>query len=224
MNSENLAYWLGVAQTDGYLKKQFVKSRNLLRYLVVLDVGFRSLPMLKKFRNVSDEIFGVKGTIWENKKRNTIEYKFGAKNLLPIFDKLKIDFSDPPKPPRWVLNNEQYFGAYLAGVIDGDGDVRIRRPKYPQCVLRITSGKPATELMDAIKQILNIGASQSISYNNSIYQGRRISGKSYRLEFCVSSKNSNFFKDYVAHNMALKYKRDRIINYISNRQNSSRKI
>jgi len=50
MNSENLAYWLGVAQTDGYLKKQFVKSRNLLRYLVVLDVGFRSLPMLKKFR------------------------------------------------------------------------------------------------------------------------------------------------------------------------------
>ena len=216
----DLAYWVGVVQTDGYHKKYLPKNRNKIRNSIVLDVNPRSLPMLLKFRGISRKLFPINGSTYNIRNGSSVAFKFGINKLLPLFEELEIDFSDPPKPPKWIVGDSAFFGAYLAGVIDGDGDVRIRRPQYPQCVIRINSGSFAEELLNSIKYKLNVGASILKQYNENTYKSRKISGYSYRLEFCVSSKNFDFFEKHVLDHIALDYKRDKIKNYIYCRKNT----
>ncbi len=219
MKSSDLAYWVGVAQTDGYFKRQFVKSKKVTRYFIRLDVGSPSIEMLNKFQSLSQKIFSIKGTIWRDHKRNSIAYQFGAKELLPLFSSLDIDFSDPPKPPRWILEKDNFFGAYLAGVIDGDGDVTIRRPKYPQCAIRITSGKPAITLKSAIIDKLSVGVSRRCLHQRSNLNGRIINGTCDKLEFYVSPKNISFFKRFIIPHMTIERKRLKINEYLKMREN-----
>ena len=113
-----------------------------------------------------------------------------------------------------------FFGAYLAGVIDGDGDIRLKIPQYPQCVIRINSGFYAENLLYSLKSKLNINTSILKQYNENTYEDRKISGYSYGLEFCVSSKNCDFFERYVLDNMSLFYKKDKITNHINFQNNA----
>ncbi len=217
--SEDLAYWVGVVQTDGYLKQFVNKTRNngRIQYYVKLGV-VKSIPMLEKFRKISMSIFGCRGSMWKYEKTNYIEYKFGASKLLPLFKKLDIDFSDPPKPPRWCLKNSSFFGAYLAGVIDGDGDVRFGRPKYLQCKVRIWSGHPQKELQNSIEKVLKCSVNiLRIEKKHSEIEGRAIFGGSWRIEFYVSKKNYNFIEKYLIRHLALEYKRNKIKYFISNK-------
>ena len=48
MESTNLAYWIGVAQTDGYFKKQYIKQKKLYRHQIRLNVGYCSIEMLER--------------------------------------------------------------------------------------------------------------------------------------------------------------------------------
>jgi hypothetical protein len=162
MISEDLAYWIGVAQTDGYFKKQNYKKKQIIRYYICLSVAESSIEMLEKFKKVSKEIFYLKGSLWKNHKRNLTTYKFGCKNLLHLFKSLDIDFNDPPKPPSWIIEEEKYFGAYLAGIIDGDGNVEVKRPQYPQCMIRIYSSCKQEELIKSIKDHLTCSVYQHI--------------------------------------------------------------
>ncbi len=220
MKSTSLAYWVGVAQTDACFKKAFSKKRKQHYYRISLCVGEKSIPMLKKFKESSQKIFGVKGTTWYNKKRKCIDYCFGCKKLLVTFKELEINFSDPPIPPSWIINDNKLFGAYLAGLIDGDGDVRIKRKKYPQCAVRINSGTNQKELIKIIKNKLNIGVSSNTNIGGGYVKGRRIKGKSYRAEFYVSSKNFEFLTNFVLNNIEMKYKKNKIKNYIYFRKNT----
>lgn len=215
--STNLAYWVGVVQSDGYFKKQYNKKRGIYRYYISLTVGKCSAEMLQKFRELSRLLWSIKGSTWEDKKRNSINYHFGCKNLIHLFKYLCIDFSDPPEPPQWILDKNELFGAYLAGILDGDGNVNTKRPKYPQCMIRIYSSKEQLTLMEAIKKILNCCACQYFEYNESYIGDRLIKGKASVLQFYVSSKNSKFFTDYIVSHMAISKKRDVIKNYILNK-------
>ena len=42
-HTEEIAYWIGVFQTDGYFKKQYVKSKKRMRYFISLSVCDKSL-------------------------------------------------------------------------------------------------------------------------------------------------------------------------------------
>ena len=218
MECEDLAYWVGVAQTDGYHKKYLPKNQNNVTHSMVLHVGFCSIPMLIKFREISRSLFQIKGSTYSVNGNNSLVFKFGITRLLNLFNELDIIFSDTPQPPLWVMKNSTFFGAYLAGIIDGDGDVRIKRPRYPQCAIRINSGSPANHLLSAIKSKLGIGASLSTNHRDTVYQGRRIIGRSHRLEFYVSSKNIDFFERYVLDHLAMGYKRKKIRDYVQVRK------
>jgi len=67
--SEDLAYWVGVAQTDAYLKKVKDKryNTNKIKYIVRLGI-VKSIPMLEKFREISNNSLFRKGVTWKNKK------------------------------------------------------------------------------------------------------------------------------------------------------------
>lgn len=148
-----MAYWLGVMQTDGSLYKRSCSDS----WKIGLGVADKSLPMLKKFSSLSKELFGMERKIIERGKY--WYYDVTVTKFMKIFQTLHLVFSDPPKPPEWCVSSLDLFGAYLAGVIDGDGDIRIRRPAYPQCAIRISSGSYQIDLRDAIERKLKCGVS-----------------------------------------------------------------
>ena len=102
----------------------------------------------------------------------------------------------------------------MAGLIDGDGDVRIKRQKYPQCVIRITSGFSQDFLAKCIKKNLNCSISISFRKKESEYKGKIMKGSWYALEFYMSSKNEKFIKQFILPYINLPYKADKIRNYI----------
>jgi hypothetical protein len=173
--------------------------------------------MSDAFREISYKVFQRKIGIFKEHDREVWGCVLSVKNLLYTFDELDITFGDPPIPPAWSLCDNSLFGAYLAGIIDGDGDVRIKRKSYPQCAIRITSGKIQEILIDSVKKILNCGVSASYREKISELDGRTIAGHENVLEFYVSSKNYAFMMDYVIPYLKISYKKNKIENYINSK-------
>jgi len=79
------------------------------------------------------------------------------------------------------------FGIYKA----------IKRPKYPQCSIRITSGEKQFELATSIRKILKCS-----TWFTFYEDEREITSVSYDckwcdLEFLISPKTYKFFKNFV---------------------------
>jgi hypothetical protein len=214
VDREKLAYWIGVAQTDGFIYK---KRKFPGKIAVCLAVNKKSMNMLNKFRQYSRDIFGLYPKPFYDKTNDLIVFRMGATRLKDFFKKHDIDFSDPPNPPTWICKSKKYFGAYFAGVIDGDGDVRIKRKNYPQCVVRITSGKHQNELNDSILRNISCSTRITKTSRTSFLNGREINGTWYSLEFYVSKKNLDFFDRFIVEHMAIDYKREKIKKFIKNR-------
>ncbi len=216
--SEDLAYWVGVIQSDGYLKKEKDNRYNgRIRYYAKVGV-VKSIPMLRKFRSISKKTLGRTNTFWKNKKTGYIEFKIGINKLLPVFRKLDIKFSDPPEPPKWCLDNPSFFGAYLAGVIDGDGNITIKRPEYPQCSIRIFSGSEQRELKNSIEKMMKSKVHISKTTRLKTFRGRRFYGTCYTLETYASMKNAEFILSYVCRHIAMRYKRIKLKKFLEKRK------
>jgi len=203
--TKELAYLIGIIQTDGSFKKYIEKSRNVKRWIISMCVGKKSLPMLRKFQKLSKKLLNRKGGIFKSKISNEWESKIRVNSLIKEFERLDINFGDPPTPPFWVKENEKLFGAYLAGIIDGDGNVRIKRKKYPQCAVRITSSEKQIDLKSTIEKILRCKVNITKDEN------------AYDLEFYVSPKNYKIIKENVLPYITLKYKKDKLNSYINSR-------
>jgi hypothetical protein len=206
--SEELAYWIGVVQSDGSFKKYLKKDRGRFRYEISLGVSHQSLPMLKKFQKLSKKIFNRNAKIFKLRNKNRWDFAIGIQSLLDTFKNLDIKFSDPPVPTKWVTENLLLFGAYLAGIIDGDGSIRIKRKKYPQCMVKITSGKSQNELANSIRNFLNCAVSITPYRGDRMLNGKIITGKWYELEFLVSSKNYKFVSSYILPNLTIVHKKE----------------
>lgn len=215
--SEDLAYWVGVVQTDGSFKRYNVKSTGYSGYHISLNIAEKSLPMQIKFRDIASRLFGTKSKIFREHSTGRYDFKFSVSRLIPIFHNLGISFGDPPVPPRWCLTSKSLFGAYLAGVIDGDGTVKIHGKRYPQCHIKITSGHEQTELRNSIMNNLDCWAGIYFSQKTSILNGKIINGKSYDLEFYCSSKNLGYFREFILPYIKLKHKKEKIESYIKER-------
>lgn len=126
------------------------------------------------------------------------------------FEEFEISDEVPPPPPSWI-NSRKFFGPYVAGVIDGDGNVRIKRPEYPQCYVDITSAPEPKELQVAVEKYLNC----SSSYRHK----ERGNNSWYRLQFLVSSKNIDIVKEFVYPHIQIKHKREAMEKYFDVSEN-----
>lgn len=171
---------------------------------------------MNKFIEYSKKLFDRSPKPFTDREKSIHIFRMGAAKLKPIFIEKSIDFSDPPKPPEWIINDGAYFGSYLAGVIDGDGDVRIKG-KYPECFIRISSGKKQNELRNSIIRNMNCGVHICKRSSTRVLNGITINGTWFELEFCVTKKNLLFFKNFIVKHIAINYKRDKIIKFIENR-------
>jgi len=200
------AYFIGLVQSDGCLKKY--KKQYYVHFTN------RNILLMKRFQDLVK--FCLDREIkFCPRKYGGFEGKVGVNKLLDEFNKNDISFKDPPKPPDWIDSNLELFCAYLAGLIDGDGDVRLRRPKYPQCAVRITSSRPQLDLVNSIKKNL-CKCSISTYARQGIIEGRTIFSRFARLEFCVSNKNKTIVKDFLLPYVVSKHKHDRINRFLEN--------
>jgi len=209
--SEDLAYWVGLMQTDGCIYKR----KECKSWVISFTIGTKSLPMLEKFKLLTKSMFGIDGKITK-KSEGIWQYRVTVTKLLEVFRELGIKFGDPPKPPIWCQSSSETTGSYLAAVIDGDGDIRVKRPKYPQCVIRIHSGREQQDLIKSIEEILKCSISVTPRYRVVEYKGRIIKGLCFDLEFYVSSKSEDFIKTYVLPKMTIKHKVQKLSEFLSN--------
>lgn len=219
--SEELAYWVGVAQSDGCFRRYVVKPTGRVRYFVSLRVRAKSMPMLRRFQEISNEIFNRNVGIFKERKTPTWMFALSVNAFTDVFKSLGIRFGDPPVPPAWTLKDASLFGAYLAGVIDGDGDVRVKRNRYPQCEIRISSGSRQSILSECIRRMLGCSACITYRERDNEIEGRKIHGHVYSLEFYISSKNYKFIKENVVPHIRITYKKGKIENYISSKPMAS---
>ncbi len=213
-NLTDLAYWVGVVQSDGSLKHY----KNSIQ--ISLAVSCKSLPMLHKFRELSLSCFNKHSNIWKERSRDLFDYHYHVKSLMQLFKYLDIKFGDPPKPPEWCLAKPSLFGAYLAGVIDGDGCIWLTKPKDYNglvCRAKITCGSRPVILERAIESFLNCKTRIIKVKTDGLIGKQKISGVGYNLEFLISSKNYEFVKDYLLPYITIHHKYQRLKTYLEYR-------
>lgn len=213
--SEELGYWIGIVQTDGSFK-QYTDHDGNRQFIISFCVSTKSLPMVQKFKELSSKIFNRHCNLNQDRKRPSWYCGIGVTRLLKLFEKLEIKFGDPPVPPKWILENQNYFGAYLAGVIDGDGCVYFNKGlNRIQNRIQITSGHMPIQLANAIRQKLNCGVSIQDGKERTFHlNGRYFNGKSFDLVFNVSGKNVEFMKRYVLNYVQILHKRERLEQFV----------
>ena len=189
---KELAYLTGVLQGDGCLYKYKINDRGIIRTRHTLMLEAKDLEMVQKSKDIFENIFNRKRKIYR-KSRGLFGYSFHVKTLLDRFKELDLDFKDPPRPPRWTRNNMDLFGPYLAGLIDADGSVYIK--KSSQCRIEISSGKPQMILKKIIKNNLNCGA--HVSENRRFNKSWEMFTCYFSLRFLISSKNYHEIKTHI---------------------------
>lgn len=213
--TQELAYLIGALQGDGcfYKYKTEYRGRSQVRYTITLKV--MDLEFVKKCRDIFYNVFGRYRSIY-TLSSGAYGISYGVKTLMVDFKDLEIVFKDPPRPPSWIKENEKFFGAYLAGLIDADGSVCIKRPKYPQCSVKITSGHRQTDLEKSIKRILKCGVFIETKSEYSDFCG--CDTLAFNLRFVISPKNMEFFKNHVLPWVVLLRKSEVIRKYIELRE------
>lgn len=180
--------------------------------------------MVERVRKFASEILHRHGKIYKGSKIGLWYYCIHVKQLLPTFKSLDIQFGDPPKPPPWCMEKDQFFGAYLAGVIDGDGDITISRPKYPKCKIRITSGSPSVKLSKSIEDLLGCSTSIIKQEGMKTWKDRTFKSTCYRLEFYVSRKTLDFIKDYILPQLTITHKIEKLQKFVKFKESLLQKV
>ncbi|MGV8171782.1 MAG: LAGLIDADG family homing endonuclease [Candidatus Woesearchaeota archaeon] len=148
--TEDIAYLIGVLQSDGCIYNFYDKKEGRNRIRLSLGVGKNSLPMSEKFKQTLEKILGIHVNIRKSPAaKNAYIIQTSINRTACIF----IDWK------KEALNNEirsqiELFGAYLAGLIDGDGHIQIkhnRDRKIPQCRIEIAEDRP----MKTVQHLLN---------------------------------------------------------------------
>ncbi len=216
LKTPDVAYWLGVLHSDGKRICYRIKrcGRVYTRWEIALAVKQKSLPMIINFVRIFHLKFGRQIKIH---RLSDGKYKAGTsvKSLLSTLKGLEISF-DGTCIPSWISEDRESFGAYLAGLVDGDGDIRVKgyRRRTPQCCIRISDGRANYELKKAVEQ--NFGCDVSI-YKRSkshVYEGRVIRGSWFSLEFVVSKKNLAAVVNCLLPWIAIPHKRLKLEQYL----------
>jgi hypothetical protein len=219
LKSPKLAYAIGALQGDGclYQYKSKTRGRCITRHILMMEA--KDIEMVKNVAEIFAELFGKKRRIYK-KKTGVYGISYSVKTELDFFKELGINSKYPPKPPEWIGNDSRLLGAYLAGLIDADGNVCLKRPKYPQCRIRIISSTSQKDLKKSIETVFNCSVSVS-EFDEYIKAWKRWTHKA-RLEFVISPKNMNEIKQFVLPYLAIPRKRKPVLAFIKMRKAGAR--
>ena len=152
--------------------------------------------MAEKFRQVLAERLGINTTIRKKPCDNAFMLQTSINKTAELFREWKKE----------ELNNEisqriELFGAYLAGLIDGDGHIQIKHNKdrvIPQCRIEIAEDRPMKELQHLLFYFFNCKAHFiKCRTSNCVETG-----------FYVSKKNIAFLEKYVYPHIVIVHKKE----------------
>jgi hypothetical protein len=208
--NEDFAYWLGLVQADGFISNYKLKNSEH----EIFEFGLETISeILAKEFSKGLMAFGRKCSVIKT-KRSTYRCRTSVKEIIHELRSMNIKLREKEYlPVEKIRHSDSLFGAYLAGVIDGDGDVRIKRPAYPQCMIRVSSGSKQQELSDIIRNKMQCSVSERS--RTATRHGSNMHW--YELEFLVTSKNVMFIKNFLMPYIKLKYKKEKIGNFIETR-------
>jgi len=207
-----ISYFIGVVQTDGSFSIYNERRYNNKIYKKA-DFGIQasdaSLPMVLEFCRVLNKFFNRKISISKT-SRGMNDAHTSINMLLSLFKKLEI-LPRKLSVPSWTKNKIELFGAYLAGLIDGDGDIRVKRPKYPQYAIRISSEENPQTVSTVTAKLFKCGTHFKRYQKRGVFRdGRIVIGHCYELEFYITYKNTLNIKKYVLPYITIRHKRDLI--------------
>jgi len=150
---EDIAYLIGVLQSDGCIYEFYDKKRNRKQIRLNLTICEKSLPMAEKFRNVLMNKLSIHTNIRKKTCDNAFMLQTSINRTAHILREWKKE----------ELNNEinskiELFGAYLAGLIDGDGHIQIKHNtdrRIPQMRIEIAEDRPMKVLQHLLYKFFN---------------------------------------------------------------------
>ncbi|GEM_PF-1051989 len=214
--SPDLAYWLGVAQTDGSYFTGLVNKKRIrptMGHHENLQVSEKSREMIEKFVHISSKLFESKATIRNivkkvnGKEFQALSYNLGIASKIEEINSLGLNLKEIV-PPSLVSPTQ--IGAYLAAVIDGDGSVKLKYKNgvTPEFYIKIFSNNEPIELASFIEDKFKIKTHCRKIRNSDCYE----------LEFMVTYTNQDFFTSFIIPEMAITKKRQKIEQYIKMRR------
>jgi hypothetical protein len=193
------AYFAGVLQSDGCIYSFL--SKNKIIYRLNITVGSKSIEMLEKSSKVLATSFNRQVNIRKVPLKNSFAIQTSVNRDMPYLARIK-----KLRVPSEFSADAKLFGAYLAGLIDGDGHIKIKKNKdrtIPQCVIRITSDRPHDHLPKYLKRFGNC--------KTHFYKDKR--SKAVETCFYLSKKNKSFFIKHVIPEISISLKRKRILDH-----------
>ena len=194
-----IAYFIGVLHSDAHIYKFNNKKEGSVRNRLLLQIGPKSLPMANKFKQILYTKFGRDVNI--RKLPNKEAYKIQASinliyPLLKNWQKYNL--------PLEIKEDSLLFGAYLAGLIDGDGYVKYKKYKGQifACQIKIAAKEPLEEIASLIELHLNC----KVHYEKD--KNKR--GTGYNTCFLISSKNYRYLLENLEPHLTIPYKKERI--------------
>jgi hypothetical protein len=198
-----IAYFIGVLHSDGCIYRFNDKKRKRIQIRLNLTIGQKSLPMASEFKRILFKRFGR--TVNIRKVPNKISYMVQTSiNRLYWLFKQWEDKSIP-----FIISNDSVlFGSYLAGIIDGDGYVKLKKRdgKTFACQIKISAGYIHYQLLEQIKFHLGCGAHIEKDVNKK--------GMGYSHCFLISKKNYRYIQHLILPYIKMPYKKERIKEYI----------
>lgn len=147
----DLFWWLGVLHTDCYVCRKDGEIRELR-----LRVGENSLEMLIKWKIILDSLTGKSHRISEERHHDKRYDKNRISFCVRESSKTVINALIKGLPDTIHMKKEG-FGAYLAGIIDGDGCIQIRKRHFDKGFERLVKivGESTGKLVGLQEMLIN---------------------------------------------------------------------
>ncbi len=193
-----LAYFIGVLHSDGCIYIFNDKKQNKKKIRLSLGVAQRSLPMAITFQRILFEKFNKKVNVRKVPNKNLYSIQTSINRVANIFQNWNSNL------PETIKSNKSLFGAYLAGLIDGDGTIHLKNNKDRKLKqLRIEICGP--EKLIEVKLLIERYTKSKVHFVK--YRNRNC----YDTAFYVTYKNLIFLEENVFPHIMLTYKKDKFI-------------
>lgn len=196
---ENIAYFIGVLHSDGCIYIFNDKKRNKKQIRLILGIGSKSIPMALKFKKILFDYFGRTVNLRKIPNRDAYAIQTSINSIWHIFENW-----DNMKIPKQIGKNKVIFSAYLAGLIDGDGNIKIKHNTkdriIPQCIIRISNNRKLIKIKILIENHLNC----------KVHFEYKKGTKGVDTCFYISKKNIKFIEDYIYPHIVLPHKMERL--------------
>ena len=109
--------------------------------------------------------------------------------------------------PKSIQKNQRLFGAYMAGLIDGDGFIQIKNNSQhriiPQGIIKIASNGPLMTIKALVEY--HIGCKVHFEFDKR--------SKAVDTCFYISKKSINFIQEQIYPHIELPHKKERLKKY-----------